>query len=174
MSMSTITQLPRSALRPLLDRMTDKLPTWKGRLMNRTSRLTLVKITLPAAPIYTAICLKLPSWFHEAMEKIMRAFLWSGTDSLQRGKVPSYTVQSAVVSPSGWPRHSGHQEDELHAKAAIPGRACHSNPSRPWSSMPFKEDAAAMAFFRASTICVAGSGNSILFWTDPWLHGACI
>jgi hypothetical protein len=37
--------------------------------MNRTGRLTLVKITLPAAPIYTAICLKLPSWFHEAMEK---------------------------------------------------------------------------------------------------------
>jgi hypothetical protein len=82
----SIKQLPRSSLQPLLDRLGDKLPTWKGKLMNRPGWLTLIKTTLSAGPIYTAICVKLLLWFHKAMTKIMRTFLWCGSDSIKNGK----------------------------------------------------------------------------------------
>jgi hypothetical protein len=40
--------------------------------------------------------------------------------------------------------------------------------------MPVTEDYQTEAFFKASIRCIISDGNSILFWTDPWLQGSCI
>jgi hypothetical protein len=61
MPMST-GKLPKSTLQPLTDRMVDRLPAWKGWLMHRSVRLTLIKMTLAAIPIYTEIGHDLPPW----------------------------------------------------------------------------------------------------------------
>jgi hypothetical protein len=58
----SVSKLPRTSLQPLLDRVADKLPAWRGRLMHRSGRLTLIKITLSAVPIYTSISLGLSQW----------------------------------------------------------------------------------------------------------------
>lgn len=71
----SVTKLPKSALQPLLDQIADHLPAWKGRQMNRSGCLVLIKTTLAAVPIHTAISLKLPPWFLKAFQKIMKAFL---------------------------------------------------------------------------------------------------
>lgn len=47
--------LPKSQYRPLIDKVAAKLPTWQGKLMNRSGRLTLVKSTLSALPIYQTV-----------------------------------------------------------------------------------------------------------------------
>jgi hypothetical protein len=55
-------KLPHSALQSLVDRAVDALPTWKGPLMHKSGHLVLVKTTLSAMPIYTAINISLPPW----------------------------------------------------------------------------------------------------------------
>jgi hypothetical protein len=82
----SIRKLLKSALHPLLDKMSDKLPVWKGRLMNRSGRLTLVKTTLCAIPLYTAFNVELPPWLLKAMNKLMKDFLWSDTKVVWSGK----------------------------------------------------------------------------------------
>jgi hypothetical protein len=58
----SVTKLLKSAFQLLIDRMADALLTWKGRLMNTSSWLTLVKMTLLAMPTHKTICLGQPSW----------------------------------------------------------------------------------------------------------------
>jgi hypothetical protein len=67
----SVTKLPRCALQPLLDRVADKLPTWKGRLMHRSGQLTLIKTIMMAVPVYTSISVGLPPWFLKTLHKIM-------------------------------------------------------------------------------------------------------
>jgi hypothetical protein len=55
-------KLPKSAFQPLVDKMVDTLPSWKGRLMNKSGRLILVQTILSAMPTHTPIYLDLPSW----------------------------------------------------------------------------------------------------------------
>jgi hypothetical protein len=54
---------------------------WKGRLMNQSGRLTLIKTTLSTVLIYTSISIYLTLCLLRALEKIMKVFLWSGTVS---------------------------------------------------------------------------------------------
>jgi hypothetical protein len=76
----SVTKLPRSALQSLLDKISDKLPTWRGKLMNKSGRLTLIKTTMTVMPIYIAISLELPNWLLKAMTKLMKEFLWIGIE----------------------------------------------------------------------------------------------
>jgi hypothetical protein len=74
-----MSKLPKHALQPLADRMADWLLAWKGWLMHRSGHLTLIKMTLAAILIYTAISHDLPPWLLKSFTKIFRCFLWSGT-----------------------------------------------------------------------------------------------
>jgi hypothetical protein len=71
--LSTV-KLPKAAFQLMVDRMADKLPAWKGRLMHRSGRLTLIKITLTAMSVYTAISHTLPPWddqgLHETLQRL--------------------------------------------------------------------------------------------------------
>jgi hypothetical protein len=53
--------------------------------MHHSGRLVLVKTTLVAMPVYTAISLDLPDWLHKAFEKVMKEFLWSDSSVVQGG-----------------------------------------------------------------------------------------
>jgi hypothetical protein len=76
----SIGKLPKTVLQPIVDQMADRVPTWKGGLMHRSGRLTLIKSTLAAMPVYTSIAMRLSKWLTNSMQKIMRSFLWSGTE----------------------------------------------------------------------------------------------
>jgi hypothetical protein len=51
--------------------------------MHKSGRLTLIKSTLLAISVHRMISLELPGWVHKVLIKIMRWFLWSGTESVQ-------------------------------------------------------------------------------------------
>jgi hypothetical protein len=53
----------------------DKLLVWKGNLMHKSGRLTLMKTTMSIMPIHSAISLELPAWVRKALIKLMRGFL---------------------------------------------------------------------------------------------------
>lgn len=82
----SVKKLPKASLQPLVDKVADRLPVWKGRLMNRSGRLALIKSTLSAILVHIPINLKLDPWVLKALVKIMKAFLWSGTDVVSNGK----------------------------------------------------------------------------------------
>jgi hypothetical protein len=73
-----ITKLPRSALQPLVEKVANRLPIWKGHLLYRAGRLVLIKTTLSAISIYTLISIALPPWLYKVLRRIMIAFLWTG------------------------------------------------------------------------------------------------
>jgi hypothetical protein len=79
----SVTKLPKEAL---VDRVADRLLMWKGWLMHRSGCLALIKSTLTSIPIYTLISIGMPTWMHNALQKIMRVFLWTSTNMLQQGK----------------------------------------------------------------------------------------
>jgi hypothetical protein len=78
----SITKLPKASLQPLVDRMTGRLPSWKGNLMNRRGRLALIKTTLIAMTVYTAICIKLSGWLLRVVEKLTKAFMSIDSDEV--------------------------------------------------------------------------------------------
>jgi hypothetical protein len=82
----SVHKLSKASLQPLSDCVADKLQTWKGNLMHRSGRLALIKSTLSAIPIYTSIGVDLPPWVIKALQKIMKAFLWTGTKVVSAGK----------------------------------------------------------------------------------------
>jgi hypothetical protein len=54
--------------------------------MHKSGCLTFIKSTLAAVLIHTAISLELPTWVRNVLVKIMRGFLWAGTEAVQGGK----------------------------------------------------------------------------------------
>jgi hypothetical protein len=78
-------KLPRSVLQPLADQMANRLPVWKGKFMHWSGRLTLIKTTLVAISMYTTISTELPPSLRKSMEKIMKGFLWPGSEMMQGG-----------------------------------------------------------------------------------------
>lgn len=58
----SVTKLPKAALQPLVDKVADRVPTFKGKLLHSSGRLALLKSTLSAIPVDIMINLELPPW----------------------------------------------------------------------------------------------------------------
>jgi hypothetical protein len=73
-----IIRLPCSAYQPVIDRIADKLPTWKASMMPRAGRPALIKSVLAAIPLHQLIVLSLNKNALKQVNKILRSFLWVG------------------------------------------------------------------------------------------------
>jgi hypothetical protein len=71
-------KLKRIDLMMWIDKIADRLPNWKARLLNLAGRTTLVRFVLSAIPIYLLIAIKIPKWVIKSIDKIRRGFLWKG------------------------------------------------------------------------------------------------
>jgi hypothetical protein len=56
----SVSKLPKSALQPLIDKIVDRLPAWKGHLMHYNGHLTLINTTLASTSVYTTISFHFP------------------------------------------------------------------------------------------------------------------
>jgi hypothetical protein len=54
--------------------------------MNTTGRTTLVQSTLSAIPVHLSIAVCLSPWAIQRIDKLRRAFIWTGSDSVGVGK----------------------------------------------------------------------------------------
>jgi hypothetical protein len=70
----------------MVDRVADKLQTWKCQIMHCSDRLALVTSMLAAMTVYVSINIGLPRWLLKALEKIMKGLLWTGTEVVQNCK----------------------------------------------------------------------------------------
>jgi hypothetical protein len=79
----SVFKLRKEHLHPLADAVADRLPSWKACLMSRAGRTTLTKVTLWTILVHVSIAVKVDPWIIRMVDKFHRAFIWSGSDSVQ-------------------------------------------------------------------------------------------
>jgi hypothetical protein len=68
----------RIDVQPLIDKINKRLAGWKGRLLSKAGRETLVKAVLSAQPIYHLTVFPAQKWLLKRIDKLRRSFLWKG------------------------------------------------------------------------------------------------
>jgi hypothetical protein len=77
--------LQKVHVQPLIERIGQRLPAWKGRWLNKAGRLTLVSAVLSSMPTYHLTVFPLAAWARKKIDKIRRSFFWKGDDSANGG-----------------------------------------------------------------------------------------
>jgi hypothetical protein len=166
-------RLPAETFQPLLDRIADKLPTWRASMMPQAGRLTLIRAVLAAIPLHQLMVLALNKKTLRQINKILRGFLWVGRAEANGGHCH---VNWARVCR---PLHLGGLGIPDLARMAISLRVrwlwrMHTDPQRPWRGLDMQFSKAELDIFAASTSMTLGNGESALFWEDRWLDGRSI
>jgi hypothetical protein len=130
--------------------------------MHRSGRLSLIKSTLSAIPIHTSIGVGLQPWLIKALEKIMKAFLWMGTEEVKAGKcVVAWCHVKRLLALGGL----GITDLRLQGMALKIRWLWlqRQDPDHPWAKLPVEADPATRAFFQISTRLVVGDGMNSFF-----------
>ena len=77
--------LKKVHVQPLIERIQQRLPKWKGRWLNKAGRLTLVTSVLSSMPTYHLTVFPLAAWARRKIDKIRRLFLWKGEHNTNGG-----------------------------------------------------------------------------------------
>jgi hypothetical protein len=77
--------LQKVYVQPLIERIGQRLPAWKGKMLNRAGRLTLVTTVLSSMLTYHLTVFPLAAWARKKIDKIRRFFLWKGDENANRG-----------------------------------------------------------------------------------------
>jgi hypothetical protein len=169
----SLSRLGRANEQAVVDAVAARIPTWKGGLLTKAGRKTLVQTTLSAIPVHVSICCTLSPWAIGEIDKRRRAFLWAGTEAVAGGKC--MVAWPVVCSPKdlgglGLPdlrilgfalrlRWEWQRRTQLDV---------------PWALLPSKPEHAVDHMFRASVTVQVGDGTNARFWTDVWLPDGAI
>jgi hypothetical protein len=82
----SVHKLRKVDLQPLADSVVDRLPPWKAWLMSKAGRVTLTKTTLSAISVHVSIMVVVSPWIIKLIEKIQRAFIWTGSETTNGGQ----------------------------------------------------------------------------------------
>jgi hypothetical protein len=169
----TIRKPTAAQLQPLVDRMANKLPTWKSRLMQKPGRLAMVKSVLGAIPIHQLLVLAPPKKTIKALEKIERGFLWEGRKEANGGSC--HVSWGRVCRPASL---GGLGVQDLERTGlALRTRwqwLSRTDVNRAWSGLDLQFSEAERDFFFTSTITVVGDGRTARFWEDRWIEGRSV
>ena len=155
-------KLGKSALQPLVDKVANRLPTWKAALLNRAGRVVLTKSTLSAIPTHTALAVTISPWVIKSIDSIRRGFLWQGAQTAEGGH--------CLLA---WPRVC--IPPELGGLGIVDlqrfGYALHmrwlwlkrTGEARSWHQLPHEKESVVQAMFQASIYIELGDGHSDLF-----------
>ena len=158
----SLKKLSKKDLQPLVDKMNDRLPSWKSRLLSKAGRAVLIKSVLSAIPMHTAMVVDLSPWAIKQIDKRRRAFLWKGSDDAKGG--------SCMLA---WPKVC--QPLELGGLGFLDlklfGYALRmrwlwmkrTEDNRPWSQLPDKHEDMVLSMFQASISIELGDGNRSFF-----------
>jgi hypothetical protein len=150
------------------DRIANKLPALKGRILHRNGYLTFFKMTLCVVPVYTSININLPGWLIKAIQKVLKYFLWLGSEVMQNNKcIVTWRRVQRPLHLDGL----GVLDLQLFGIALWVCwlRLHRFDPAQSWASLPLCEGATTVVFFNASIQMTLGNDEALFFWTDPWL-----
>jgi len=164
----SVYRLKRANVQLLVDKVAARIPGWKGQLLNAAGRMALISATLCAVPVHTMITVCLSPWAVKAIDKVRRAFLWSGTESVNAGR-----CRVAWMTCSRPKQLGGLGISDLR-RAGVALRVRWLWRERLEGCASAQADPAALALFRAAAVLNLGNGRSTLFWKDRWLDNQCI
>jgi hypothetical protein len=154
----------------LIDKVAGKLPKWKGKLLNKTGRLTLVNSVLSAAVNYHMTAFPLSKWAMRKIDKIRRNFLWQGSEEARwehcmvnwrRVQCPKKMGGLGILDLSRFNTALRLQWQWYKWKDC----------NKPWATMHIATTDMEEALFCACTSITVGNGESISFWHNRWLAG---
>jgi hypothetical protein len=155
----------------LVDKVAAKLPKWKGRMLNKAGRLTLVKSVLSSIVTYHMTVFPLSKWAIKRIDQIRRNLLWCGADDTRRGHClvnwkqvqrPMSINSLGILDLGRFNRALRLRWQWLRWKQS----------SKPWVVQPAFESPMEQQLFRMCTSIKLGNVHNTRFWHDRWLHGS--
>jgi hypothetical protein len=162
--------LKKIHVQPLIEKIGQRLQGWKGKLLNRAGRLTLVTSVLSSKLVYHLTIFPLAIWARKQIDKIRRSFLWKGEENANGG----YCLVN-------WP--TVNRPKDLGGLGVLDldkfGRALRlrwlwrewSTDNKPWSGLEVSCPKMDCLLFNASTTVTIGNGKKARFWHHAWLDG---
>ena len=92
--------LQKVHVQPLIERNGQRLPGWKGKMLNRAGRHTLVTMVLSSMPTYHLTVFPLAVWARKKIDKIQRSFLWKGEENANG--VTAWSIGQPSACPRTW------------------------------------------------------------------------
>jgi hypothetical protein len=166
-------KLRKSDLMVWVEKVADRLPNWKARLLSLAGRTSMVRFVLSAIPIFLLIALKIPKWVINSTDKIRRGFIWKGRKEVNGGNcLVSWDIVTRPLDLGGLGiSNLLYQSWALQAKWLWLEK---TDPNKPWSGLDLPIQQHVKRFFTSSIVTLVGNGYNTLFWTDRWLDGSCI
>jgi hypothetical protein len=163
-------QLRRVDYQPLIDKMASRLPTWKGRFLNKSGRLKLLNTVSSSMPTYMLTALAPKMWLIKKLDKIRRGFLWKGTCDANGA---SSLVQWPKVKKPKDVGGLGVLDLEFFSTALRLRWLWYqwTEPDRPWVGMDVPCNDVERQLFRISTVVRVGNGIKVRFWDSAWCDG---
>jgi hypothetical protein len=78
-------QLRRVEVQPLIDKLSNRMSSWKEKFLNRAGRLKLMNTVLSSMPTYFLIVFAPKKWAVKRIDKIRRGFLRKGSENANGG-----------------------------------------------------------------------------------------
>jgi hypothetical protein len=153
----SVYRLKRADVQPLVDKVAARILGWKGQLLNAAGRMALISATLCAVSVHTMITVCVSPWAVKAIDKVRRAFLWSGTES-----VNAVRCRVAWMTCSRPKQLGGLGISDLR-RAGVALRVRWLWRERLEGCASAQADPAALALFRAAAVLNLGKGRSTLF-----------
>jgi hypothetical protein len=162
--------LRRVDVQPLLDKMANRLPTWKGKFLNRAGRLKLVNSVLSSMPTYFLSVFAPNKWALKRMDRIRRGFFWKGTEEASGGHC--LVRWNKVKRPKKFGGLSV-LDLELFSRALRLRWLWFQwvDPDRPWAGSEVPCNEVDRQLFRLSTRVTVGDGHCANFWESAWIDG---
>lgn len=166
----SLKRIRRVEIQPLIDRIAAKLPALKGRILDKVSRVTLVRSVLSSIPIYFLSVFPLQKWALERLTnsegdsygRVLRVrrevtILWDGKKALlPKCKGGLGILDLDFFSRALRLRWLWYEWNES---------------ARPWVRTTTPCTNIDSKLFRASTIVTIGDGTHAKFWQCCWLNG---
>lgn len=173
----------------ILDEVQSKLAGWKTRLLSRARRLVLAKSAVAPIAEYYMQCHNLPVKVCDAIDKMMKDFIWGSTEDRRRmhmvkrstitlpkelGGLGLYSMKhrnEAILAKLCW--RLAHEEGKLWANMLKAKYLCPSRMTEEGRKLPCSQIWPACK--RGRPIYVKGlrwtvrNGKSVNMWMDFWL-----
>jgi hypothetical protein len=162
--------LQKAHVQPLIERIGQRLPKWKGRWLNKAGRLTLVSSVLSSMPTYHLTVFPLAAWARRKIDKIRRSFLWKGEENTNGGHC--LVNWPTVTRPKDLGGLGVPDLDRF-------GRALRLRwlwqewveESKPWIGSELPCSDGDRLLFNSSITITLGDGAKAHFWHHNWLQG---
>lgn len=163
-------KLGRVEVQPLVEKVAARLPTWKGRFLNKCGRLRLVNAVLTSIPVHFLSVFVLKKWAIRKIDKVKRSFLWKGVADANGGHCLVRWAKTSCPKKFGG---LGILDLELFSRALRLRWLWLEwvEQDRPWVGTEVSCDPIDHQLFRVSTVVTIGDGRKASFWKSSWLEG---